>query len=198
MGFKICPECKGIVDATNSQCTCENKKNIEHSSLIEEGDIETMDQLDDIRTYDNFSKDVEKSINSNCIENNSNTPDFILADYLRNQLKLVEKIINWRDAWYSINPYPCPGYSEVYTRIGNSNLSYCGDCKYLSLTEREQNMFNLKKISHRCTLFNSIVLHKDKHPEIQRLDICNDKILTQIEEIINNIGDAKNDSKHNE
>lgn len=54
--------------------------------------------------YNGFIKDVEKAINSNCVENYSNTPDFILAEFLTDILKTVEKLMNNRDKWYNFNP----------------------------------------------------------------------------------------------
>lgn len=39
-------------------------------------------------------------------ENESNTPDFLLAEYLLGCLEAGEKLIKKRDVWYQINPAP--------------------------------------------------------------------------------------------
>ena len=47
-----------------------------------------------------FRKDIEQLINKYSIENNTNTPDFILAEYLVDSLKTFDKIIQKREKWY--------------------------------------------------------------------------------------------------
>lgn len=47
-----------------------------------------------------FRKDLEVLINQNSIENGSNTPDFILADYLVDCLKAFDKAVEKRSKWY--------------------------------------------------------------------------------------------------
>jgi len=48
-----------------------------------------------------FRKELEKLINSLSIENGSNTPDFILAEYLSDSLDAFDKAVVERTAWYS-------------------------------------------------------------------------------------------------
>jgi len=47
-----------------------------------------------------FRKDLETLINSHSVENGSNTPDFMLADYLMNCLEVWEETVNKREKWY--------------------------------------------------------------------------------------------------
>jgi hypothetical protein len=47
-----------------------------------------------------FKKQLSDLINRNSIENGSNTPDFILAEYLSDCLKTWEKITKSREKWY--------------------------------------------------------------------------------------------------
>jgi hypothetical protein len=65
-----------------------------------------------------FRKELETLINSHCKENGSNTPDFILAEYLLSCLNTWDKFTIQRDKWYghkSLAPgnpflsdeYPC-------------------------------------------------------------------------------------------
>ena len=48
-----------------------------------------------------FKKELRKLINSNSKENESNTPDFILATYLNDCLKVFDKAIITREAFYN-------------------------------------------------------------------------------------------------
>jgi hypothetical protein len=49
---------------------------------------------------EDFKKDLESLINKHCIENESNTTDFILAEYLCDCLKAYEKIHASNEKWY--------------------------------------------------------------------------------------------------
>jgi hypothetical protein len=49
---------------------------------------------------------LENLLNQYCIENGSNTPDFILAQYLLNCLRAYESAVNARDKWFGIAPTP--------------------------------------------------------------------------------------------
>lgn len=51
----------------------------------------------------NFKKELENLINNNCLENESNTPDFILANYLNNCLKAFNEAVCSREKWYGRN-----------------------------------------------------------------------------------------------
>ena len=57
-----------------------------------------------------FTKKLEHLINSHCIENGSNTPDFMLAEYLVRCIDNYNQICRQRDAWYSV--HLCPGNSH--------------------------------------------------------------------------------------
>lgn len=47
----------------------------------------------------NFRKEIETAINRASKENGSNTPDFILAEYLEDCLKAFDKAVTKRDKW---------------------------------------------------------------------------------------------------
>ncbi len=51
-------------------------------------------------------KEIEESINRCSRENWSNTPDFILAEYLTDCLDAFDKAVQARDKWYDIKPHP--------------------------------------------------------------------------------------------
>jgi len=45
-------------------------------------------------------KDIEQAINKHSIENGSDTPDFILAEYLTDCLRAFDKATVRREEWY--------------------------------------------------------------------------------------------------
>jgi hypothetical protein len=47
-----------------------------------------------------FVKELELLINKYSMENGSNTPDFILANYLKSCLEVFNKTIEERTKWY--------------------------------------------------------------------------------------------------
>jgi hypothetical protein len=54
-------------------------------------------------------RDIETAINSNSAENGSNTPDFMLAEYLTDCLAAFDKAVIAREQWYGRNPNMGPG-----------------------------------------------------------------------------------------
>jgi len=53
-----------------------------------------------IVNYKAFQKDLENLINKHCCENGSNTPDFILTEYLVNCLKTFDACSRAREKWF--------------------------------------------------------------------------------------------------
>lgn len=51
-----------------------------------------------------FRKELESLINGQSRENGSNTPDWILADYLVACLQTFDNTVNARERWYSREP----------------------------------------------------------------------------------------------
>lgn len=49
---------------------------------------------------EDFRKELEELINQHCMENESDTPDFILAQYLTDCLEAFDKATKAREAWY--------------------------------------------------------------------------------------------------
>ena len=47
-----------------------------------------------------FRDDLQSVLNRHCMENESNTPDYILADYLIECLRALDEAINKRASWY--------------------------------------------------------------------------------------------------
>lgn len=55
-----------------------------------------------------FRRDIEKAINRHSRENNSNTPDYILAHFLMVCLAAFDIAVKDRDEWYGFNPWVKP------------------------------------------------------------------------------------------
>jgi len=53
-----------------------------------------------------FEKKLEKLINQNSIENESNTPDFILAQYMMGCLSAFTAATQQRETWYGRDARP--------------------------------------------------------------------------------------------
>jgi hypothetical protein len=54
-----------------------------------------------------FVSELEQLIDKYSLENQSNTPDFILAEYLRGCLDVFSKTVDSRDKFLRINKYGC-------------------------------------------------------------------------------------------
>lgn len=57
-------------------------------------------------TTGGLADDLTHLLNHFCAENVSNTPDFILARFMLDTLKVFNDVVIRRDAWYGINPHP--------------------------------------------------------------------------------------------
>ena len=85
-----------------------------------------------------FRKEIENIINRGSKENDSNTPDFILANYLCNCLDAFTLATKNRDKWYSVHLEPCnshflnpPKSEEVEQSTATNKKSeslLCGMC----------------------------------------------------------------------
>ena len=53
-----------------------------------------------------FEKELSELLNRNSIENESNTPDWILAQYLVGCLALFAVAVQQRETWYGRDPRP--------------------------------------------------------------------------------------------
>jgi hypothetical protein len=102
-----------------------------------------------------LQKDIESAINRHSAENGSNTPDFILAQYLVSCLAAFDAAVNRRSAWYGREDAPgqpdCapPATPPVLTpeqvrelrewagpRACNSYLYTATDCRVAALVLR--------------------------------------------------------------
>lgn len=67
------------------------------------------DPADVLRRKSEFRSELENLINSHSMENESDTPDFILADYLLDSLAAFDKAVRCRHEWHASGaPKPEP------------------------------------------------------------------------------------------
>jgi hypothetical protein len=59
-----------------------------------------------------FQKELAALINKHSVENESDTPDFVLAEYLNNCLDAFGTAMEVRDNWYKTSPKACKTLSE--------------------------------------------------------------------------------------
>lgn len=57
-----------------------------------------------------FRKKLEVLINSHSLENESGTPDYILADFLVSSLASFDKAVEAREKWYGRGEHPTGTY----------------------------------------------------------------------------------------
>lgn len=70
---------------------------------------------------DQFILELEQLVNRYSVENGSNTPDFIIADYLYRCLLALDVTINNRTGWYG----KTSGKAESATTASNSAMVPC-------------------------------------------------------------------------
>lgn len=70
--------------------------------------------MSDTKTYvdphGGLRKRLEALLNEESAENNSNTPDFILANYLIAALKNFDMTVKRRDEWYGVHLEPASSH----------------------------------------------------------------------------------------
>ena len=85
---------------------CKDCGNILHKDAAGEDfcpDCEVkIDEPDPPGNEPSFSKELENLINKHSIENGSNTPDFILAEYMMNCLRAFENAVVARSKWFGV------------------------------------------------------------------------------------------------
>ena len=69
-----------------------------------------------------FEEELEHLINKHSVESGSNTPDFILAQYLLGCLEVFECAIQQRETWYDRDASPSEG-KDVWKRANRATVS---------------------------------------------------------------------------
>lgn len=99
----------GIEFVNKEEGICNDKNNLR---LCIESQVHEL-----VNNY-NFNKDLESSVNRNSQENKSNTPDFILADFMENSLHVLNEAILKRDKFY--------GFTPSFSKIVYIQMSHAG------------------------------------------------------------------------
>ena len=65
-----------------------------------------------------FEEELARLINTHSLESDSNTPDHVLAEFMRSCLDAYNAATMARDAWYGISPTP---NQPLKTRLDDNN-----------------------------------------------------------------------------
>jgi len=72
-----------------------------------------------------LEKELEGLINSECRENDSNTPDFLLAEYMMNCLDAFELASNKREVWFGVHLDIMNNWKElILTAMGEASMCW--------------------------------------------------------------------------
>ena len=70
-----------------------------------------MSMANESRTHvDSLRQEIASALNRHCCENESNTPDFLLAEFLLGCLRAWDDATRKRERWYGRNPNQGPGH----------------------------------------------------------------------------------------
>lgn len=69
-------------------------------------DMTPLDPIEPSDEESKFVKELKRLLNIECKENASNTPDFILANYLNNCLWAFDRAVQQRETWYGRDSRP--------------------------------------------------------------------------------------------
>ena len=66
--------------------------------------------IEEIEPKRNLKRELAGLLNEHSAENASDTPDYLLAEFMLDSLNAYERATQKRDAWYGMNPRPgCSG-----------------------------------------------------------------------------------------
>lgn len=107
-----------------------------------------------------FRRELISLINRHSKENGSNTPDYILADYLIECLNNFNKTTNMRNDWYEEKTVVDEGYKKFMEKVSETvyNLKRAGDKINVELintkfSETQKNAIDYNNIRARATLY---------------------------------------------
>lgn len=85
-------------------------------------------------TKHEFRKELQKLINCHSMEGGSDTPDFLLAEYLSDCLASFDRVVSAREKWYGreaepVCPQPPMPISLPSLPIAPENRTYCKKAK---------------------------------------------------------------------
>jgi hypothetical protein len=83
-----------------------------------------------------FMQELTKLINMYSLENMSNTPDFILANYIKGCLENFSETVTAREKWYGRGPKPIDENASILTKDGRLDFRTLFD--QMSEEEKEQ------------------------------------------------------------
>jgi hypothetical protein len=82
-----------------------------------------------------LTEDLRKLLNCASRENESNTPDWILAEYMMDALNIYEKATLKRDKYYNVKLRPGVGYTISTLNLRKEDIIICHKIKCLNYDE---------------------------------------------------------------
>ena len=83
-----------------------------------EQEFDGVTPIDDQGPKADLRKEIERAINRHSAENGSNTPDFILAQFLQSSLEAFDRATKEREDWYGVRHRPGCGTSPTPEAAG--------------------------------------------------------------------------------
>ena len=87
-----------------------------YSGIVPKGEDLAMDQM-----KKTFEEELESLINRHSKENESNTPDFILAQYIAGCFAVFNTAVQQRERWYGRDPRPTSPFTRSPFTSGESD-----------------------------------------------------------------------------
>lgn len=100
-----------------------------------------------------FRQDLEEVINKHSMENGSNTPDFMLAEYLTDCLRAFDKVMKRRDLWYKKHEWENQpqDYKDWLQKIQDTTKKLMDEKRLKEEKLRDEGEFN--NLCARATLY---------------------------------------------
>jgi hypothetical protein len=109
------------ISGLSAESDCYPNTRQEIGKMMNEEKIEEPTVAEDHQTKrSNFRQELESLINGHSMENGSDTPDFLLAEYLSRSLELFDVIVERREQWYGRSTCPA-GDNKILTNSRRKN-----------------------------------------------------------------------------
>lgn len=96
-----------------------------------------------------FRKKLSQLINSESMENGSNTPDFILAEFLSDVLNAWDESVTAREKWYGREPKKVPSYEAPKEPSHSDDEHQLYAMRIVDLVHANQELFDAQP-GHAC------------------------------------------------
>jgi len=127
---------------------CDEKEDESINAYLNSLPDELRSSVTDLSMDNSFEKELELLLNKHSIENKSDTPDFILAEYIGNALNAFNDATNLREKWYETKNRQHHNHNKVDFNLGYNITGYIGTHNTLTLPD---NARKEDKVKHNYT-----------------------------------------------